>query len=61
MTHDRKTMPVHFAAFIQQRESPGALIVAQFPNIGPVIDDLLLIWAATEADEWKNILEYLPL
>jgi len=54
-------MPVHFAAFIQQRESPGALIVAQFPNIGPVIDDLLLIWAATEADEWKNILEYLPL
>ena len=29
VSHDRKTMPKHFAKFIQQRESPGVLIIAQ--------------------------------
>jgi hypothetical protein len=34
------------------------------PDVAPirdVIDDLLLIWRLTEADEWVNRIEWLPL
>ena len=61
VTHDRKTIPMYFAAMIRERESPGVLIVAQSPNIGAVIEELLLIWRASEAEEWRNILEYIPM
>jgi hypothetical protein len=30
-------------------------------DIGDAIDALLLIWAATEAEEWRDKVGYLPL
>lgn len=44
VTHDRKTMPKHFALFIQNRSSPGLLVVSQKMDLLPVIDELVLIW-----------------
>jgi hypothetical protein len=61
LTHDRNTMPGHFAALQSNRSSPGVMIVAQDLDIGAAIEDLLLIWAATEATEWVDRVGYLPL
>jgi len=40
---------------------PGLLLARQRRPIGPIIDDLLLIWAASEAEEWHNVVRFLPL
>jgi len=61
ISHDRKTMPVHFTRFVSGRSSPGLIIVPQDIDIGVVIDDLLLIWAVSEAEEWRDKLAFLPL
>jgi hypothetical protein len=54
-------MPEHFAAFIQHQPSAGLLIVLQHLPYARVAEDLLLIWAASEAEEWINCIAYLPL
>jgi hypothetical protein len=61
ISHDRKTMPMHFRRFLNYSSSPGLIIVPQDLDIGTAIDDLLLIWATTEAAEWRDKLGYLPL
>ena len=61
VTHDQRTMPRHFAEFVTQHTSTGVLVVRQSLPIAAVVDDLLLIHAATEAEEWINRLAYLPL
>jgi hypothetical protein len=61
VTHDRKTMPRHFFAFITTASSAGVLIVPQYLPVAAVVDDLLLIWHASEAEEWINQIRSLPL
>ena len=61
VTHDRRTMPIHFATFIADRVSPGVLIVPQHLGVSAVAEDLVLIWAASEAEEWINRIRFLPL
>src|ERR1019366_10186930 len=52
VTHDRQTMPHHFGEFLMRRgSSPGVFLVSQYAPIGEVIEELLLIWAASDADE----------
>ena len=61
VTHDRKTMPRYFAEFIASRSSSGLLIVPQHLPVLNVVDDLILIWSATEQEEWINRIAVLPL
>jgi hypothetical protein len=61
VTHDLQTMPRHFAAFITARQSAGLLLIPQSLPIAAAVDDLLLIWATMEAEEWINLMWYLPL
>lgn len=61
VTHDRKTIPHHFAEFIKSQASPGVLIVPQKLPVRIVVEDLILIWAASEAEEWVNRIRFLPL
>jgi predicted nuclease of predicted toxin-antitoxin system len=61
VTHDRQTMPHHFGEFMMKRgTSPGVFLVSQYAPIGPVIDALVLIWAASDAGEWKNRIVNIP-
>jgi len=60
VTHDQKTMPIHFSNFIIRQESPGVLIAPQNSPMGKIIDDLILIWCASEPDEWINRIRHLP-
>jgi predicted nuclease of predicted toxin-antitoxin system len=52
ITHDRRTMPRHFADLVSKRKSPGVMIVAQRVSINVAIEELLLVWAASDAEEW---------
>ena len=61
VTHDRKTLPAHFRQFLKSHSSPGVIVVPQDLEIGAAIEDLLLTWAATEAEEWCNLLGFLPV
>jgi hypothetical protein len=54
-------MPRHFAAFITARQSAGLLLIPQSLPIAAAVDDLLLIWSTMEAEEWINLIWYLPL
>jgi hypothetical protein len=54
ISHDRKTMPAHFARFLNSRSSPGLVLVPQDLDIGLAIEDLLLIWAASDAEEMEG-------
>ena len=61
VTHDRRTMPRHFAEFITTQRSPGLIIIPQLLPVSSVVEDLLLIWAATEAEEWTNRICFFPI
>lgn len=54
VTHDRKTMPTYFAEFIALHQSAGVLIVSKKLAIEVVVDELILIWSASSAEEWIN-------
>ena len=60
VSHDLETMPAHFAHFITGSTSAGLLIVSQKLDVREAIEQILLVWAASEADEWINQIGYLP-
>jgi len=62
VSHDFRTMPHHFADFLRAHgSSPGLILVPQHLSIGEAVEELLLIWGASEADEWKNRIDTLPV
>jgi hypothetical protein len=61
VSHDYRTMPTHFAIFVTTRTSAGVLLVSQALPLAEVVEDLLLIWEASEAEEWINRFDTLPL
>lgn len=61
VSHDRKTMPLEFAEFITSNQSSGVIIVSRKLPIEVVIEELILIWSASDAEEWVNRIAKLPL
>ena len=62
VSHDINTMPS--AAYTRMRagqKMSGLLMVKQSDPVGPVIASLVLIWSASEAEEWDNYVCFLPL
>jgi hypothetical protein len=39
----------------------GVLMVKQSESVAQVIDDLILLWSASEAEEWQNAVAFPPL
>jgi hypothetical protein len=60
VSHDFQTIPRHFLRFAKDRRSPGVLLVRQDPPVGQAVEILLLIWEASEAEEWVNRICLLP-
>ena len=62
VSHDVGTMPDHFRKLRNDgKHSAGVFLVPQNLEVGKAIEELLLIWLASEASEWENRLEWLPL
>jgi len=61
VTSDLKTMPRHFGEFLEAgSSSAGVFLVKQHTSVADVIEALLLVWAASDADEWKNRILEIP-
>ncbi len=61
VSHDFKTMPRHFHAFVRERSSTGLILIPQGLPIGPAIEELQLVWECYEESDFQNRVLYLPL
>ena len=61
VSQDRRTMPAHFARFSARAQSPGVVLLREAISISTAIEEIMLIWSASEADEWKGRLAWIPL
>ena len=62
LSHDKRTMPHHFAAFLAEgNQIPGVMLVSRKVTIGQAIEALLLVWEASSHEEWRNLVTRLPL
>jgi hypothetical protein len=62
VSHDVNTMVGHAYARLSAGDNMlGLLMVRQSDPIGPVIDSLVLIWCASDAEEWSAQVRFLPL
>jgi hypothetical protein len=62
VSHDRNAMAGDFYRFLAEgHSSPGLVIVTQNFDEGAVIDDLLLIWAASPAEELRDRVRWVPI
>jgi hypothetical protein len=62
VSHDVGSMPAHFRAYRNAgKHSAGVFLVSQSLDVGTAIDELVFIWLASEASEWVDRLEWLPL
>ena len=62
ISHDRETMTRYFRDRVDSgKPTSGLFVIPQQPSaIGEVIESLLLVWAASRAEEWRNQIAYLP-
>jgi hypothetical protein len=62
VSHDVGTMPAEFRAFRSAgKRTPGVFLVPQSVDVRIAIENLLLIWLASDAPEWEDRLTWLPL
>jgi len=62
VTNNRATIPVHLQAHLAQgRHVPGIVQLPRRMSIGAILDDLLLIWGASQPAEFQDQIVYLPL
>jgi hypothetical protein len=62
LTHDRKTMPKHFAELLGKGEIlAGVCIVPRRFSIGQAIEELEIIISCSSNNQWRNIIKILPL
>ena len=61
VSHDRRTMPQAFTMFVSSNVSPGLLIVSQKTDLLFAIEELLLVWSASDSADWTNQQFPIPL
>lgn len=61
VTLDRASMPAHIAEHLAAGGyTAGVLLVTSGCSFRQLLDDLLLIWSCTAAEEWRDAIHYLP-
>jgi hypothetical protein len=61
ISHDKQTMVRQFfERLASEGESMGLCMFPQRCPVGAMIDELLMVWAASTAEEWRSRLEFLP-
>ena len=62
VSQDRRTMPVYFRQYVNSgAKSAGVILLRERVSIAAAIEELVLVWSASEADEWINRLVWIPL
>lgn len=62
VSNDKQTMPKHLADhFAAGRHTHGVALLRQGFALSALVEDLLILWSATEAEDWIDGTIYLPL
>jgi hypothetical protein len=61
VSQDRRTFPLQFSRYVAKAQSPGVILLREAIPISTAIEELALIWNASEAAEWINRLVWIPL
>jgi len=62
VSHDVNTMPAAAHSRLRAGQSfPGLFMVPQTAAIVRVIEDIVVIWSASDLEEWKGQVVFLPL
>ena len=62
VSHDVNTMPAHATNRLAKGEPfPGLIMIRQSLPLADAINNLMLIWSASEAEEWAGLIIFLPL
>jgi hypothetical protein len=62
VTNNRRSMPRHLQEHLAAgRHVPGIFLLGPNMGFGDAIDELLLIWEASDAAEYRDTIIYLPL
>ena len=62
VTNNRKSMPPHLQNHLAQgRHVPGILVLNPRMSVGNTIDELILIWGASEEVEYLDRISFLPV
>jgi hypothetical protein len=69
LAEQQRALVSHYAASCRRssghsgtlENTAGVFLVHQGLDMGTAIEELLLIWLASDASEWENRLEWLPL
>ncbi len=58
---DKRTLPGHFAEHLAVgRHSPGVFLIRPGQSIRAVVEFLSLVSDASDADEWRDAITYIP-
>jgi Domain of unknown function (DUF5615) len=61
VTNNRSSMPNHVADHLMAgSDYPGILLIGNQVTIGELVNELLLIWGASEAEEYYNTTKHIP-
>ncbi len=61
VTGNRRTMPVHLADHLNSgKHIPGILLLRGAISLGELVEDLLLIWYASEVEEYTDKISFIP-
>jgi len=62
ISRNRRTIPRHLREHLAAGyHVPGIFLLRRRCSLGQLIEDLLLIWKASEPGEYRDRIEYLPL
>ena len=62
VSHDENSIPGFFQTFVAAgNRSPGVFMVSQGAPLGAVIESVVLVWVASDADEWSGRIVWLPI
>ena len=62
VTENRSTMPMHLVDhYAAGRHVPGVFWIRPRAGLGAIIEELYLIWYASEADEYQDRTLFIPL
>ncbi len=61
VSENRRTIPTHLEEHLAKgRAFPGILWIRPHIRLGQLVDELYLIWTASEAEEYVGLTAYIP-
>ena len=62
VTNNRKSMPAHIRVHLAAgQHTPGIFILRSVLTLPEAVEELALIWGASDTDEYRDRLVYLPI